>query len=179
MREIEIKARVKNKDQLISLLETKGYKLSAPLKQHDEVWYEPGAPVGAVGKNVLRIRTQNDTTTIFTLKQTIAALDKIEHETEIADAEQMRTIINLMHYLPYASVIKTRRKAMIGDIEVCVDDITGLGVFIEAEKLCANDADGDTVRDELWSLLSEFGVSKDSQVTKGYDVLMYEKQQNG
>lgn len=175
MREIEIKARVHDQDRLVAALKQKGAIMSEPIKQHDEVWYEPGAPVGTVGKNVLRIRTQNDTTTIFTLKQTVAALDKIEHELEVANAEQMRAIIELMHYVPYSSITKTRRKTHIGEIEVCVDDVEGLGRFIEAEKLCANDSDGDAVREELWDLFEELGISKDDQVTKGYDVLMYEQ----
>lgn len=174
MREIEIKAQVSDKDRLIAALEQKGGALSEPIKQHDEVWYEPGAPIGTIGKNVLRIRNQNDTTTIFTLKQTVAALDKIEHESEVADAEQMRAIIELMHYIPYSNITKIRRKTHVGDTEVCVDDVEGLGLFIEAEKLCANDSDGDAVREELWHLFNELGISKDDQVTKGYDVLMHE-----
>lgn len=174
MREIEIKARVTSKEQLFESLHTRGIALSDPIKQHDEVWYEPGAPIGTIGKNTLRIRTQNDTTSIFTLKQTVAALDKIEHETTIDNAEQMRAIIMLMHYIPYSALTKVRRKATVGDIEICVDEVEGLGTFIEAEKLCANNADGDATRDELWELLSTIGISKANQVTKGYDVLMHE-----
>lgn len=176
MREIEVKAKVKNIEQLITTLEAAGVKLSAPLKQHDVVWFEAGASLGDMaGKNVVRIRTENDTKSIFTLKQTIAHLDKLEHETIIENPVEMRTAIELMHYKLFTEITKTRRKTQIGDIEICIDDVNNLGTFIEAEKLCADDVDGDAVRNELWRLLEQFAISKKDEVTKGYDILMREK----
>jgi hypothetical protein len=45
----------------------------------------------------------------------------------------------------------------------------------KAEKLCADDADYDTVAAELWQLLAGFGVTQDDQETLGYDVLLKQK----
>ena len=175
MREIEIKARVDDSAKLLETLVRAGVQLGAPLTQHDIIWLEPGAQAGEVGRNVLRIRTENDTKTIFTLKKTIASLDKLEHETEVINADEMRSIIDLLGFELYSEVTKTRRKANVGDIEICLDEITGLGTFLEAEMLCADDANGDAVRIKLWELVSIFGIEKTAETTKGYDILMREK----
>jgi len=71
-----------------------------------------------------------------------------------------------------SDLTKTRQKAQIGDIEICLDTVEGLGDFIEAEKLVADDSEYQPVIDELWALFDEIGVSRDNEVTDGYDVLM-------
>lgn len=175
MREIEIKARVRDATALMQALASAGVQLGEPLKQHDVVWFEKGADLANMtGWNVVRIRTENDVRSIFTLKQTVADLDKLEHETAIENPSEMRAAIELMHYELFVEVVKTRRKTKLGDIELCVDEVEHLGTFIEAEKLCPDDADGDTVRAELWQLLESFGISRADETTKGYDILMRE-----
>lgn len=175
MREIEVKARVQDADALLAALKSHGVVLSEPLKQHDIVWFEQGSdPKNMVGRNVLRIRTENDAQATFALKQTVADLDKIEHETIIDNPEEMRAAIELMHYELYVEVVKLRRKAKFGDYEICVDEVSQLGTFIEIEKLCDETADGDAVRDELWQVLAKLGISGSDEVTQGYDILMRE-----
>lgn len=175
MREIEVKAKVKNIEQLITTLEAASVKLSVPLKQRDIVYAEPGAISNQPGYNYVRVRIENDDKAILTLKQTVKDLDKIELETEISDADQMLKILQMMRYELFNDLTKIRRKAKIGAIELCVDEVENLGTFIEAEKLCADDVDGDAVRNELWRLLEQFAISKKDEVTKGYDILMREK----
>lgn len=172
MREIEIKAKVANKAQLYENLSRKNIMLSYPIKQHDVVYYIEGTEDNAPNSIWLRLRTQDTNKTIFTLKkQHCGELDSIEHETVVSDADETRKIIEAMGFKLYADFTKTRQKAKVGEIEICLDEIDQLGIFIEAEKLTTIDADGEKVKNELWELLINLGIQKDDEVFVGYDVL--------
>lgn len=172
MREIEIKARVHDKAELLRALSKKHIKLSDPTEQHDVVYCIEGTQDNAPGSVWLRLRTENNTRSIFTLKKQFrGGLDSIEHETEVADEAEMRRIIETLGFTLYSDLTKTRQKAHVGDVEICLDEVQGLGCFMEAEKLTDVDADGDAVEDELWAVLVGFGLRKQDQVREGYDVL--------
>lgn len=172
MREIEIKARVKDTKKLERAFEDYGLELSEPIKQLDRVFGQPGKKKGEWGSIWLRIRTENDEKHIFTFKRSVVGqLDSIEHETEIADPEELTNILKEMHYSPYSELTKIRRKAKIGAFEICYDQLPGLGVFIEAEKMATRETSHDLVVAELWNLLKRFGITREDEVHDGYDVL--------
>ena len=50
-------------------------------------------------------------------------------------------------------------------------------MFVEAEKLTTDDVDGDKVRKDLWDPLGTLGITKDSEITDGYDTLIKRAQQ--
>ncbi|HEX3568681.1 MAG TPA: class IV adenylate cyclase [Candidatus Saccharimonadales bacterium] len=170
MREIEVKAQVADKAGLLARIAKQQVSLSAPLKQHDVVFGPPGF---AVGSNWLRIRIENDQTVYFTLKKSVnGSLDNLELEVKVNNATEMERIVRQLGYELFSDITKTRQKAKVGDIEVCIDDVEGLGTFIEAELLMPDDADHDVAVQSLWQLLSSFGVPPHSEVHEGYDVLV-------
>jgi adenylate cyclase class 2 len=177
MREIEIKATISSVQSIIDILTTQGVTVTSPVTQHDRVYGESGSD-GAAENTApwLRIRTEtkNGTTKhIFTLKRSVTnQMDSIEHETEIADAVELESIIAQLSFELYSDLTKTRQKAKMGDIEICLDTVEGLGTFIEAEKLTADDADYDAVLRELWAVFESLGIAHEDEVTDGYDVLM-------
>lgn len=172
MREIEIKARVADKPNVLAKLQDLGIELSPPLKQHDVVYSRPGAKSGA-GENWLRIRTENDATVHFTLKRSVTGeLDSIEHEVTVDSASELQSIIKYMGYVVYSDLTKIRQKGHQGELEICLDEVPKLGTFIEAEKLCAEDADYDIVATELWAFVEKLGITRADEETSGYDVLM-------
>lgn len=177
MREIELKARVADKASLLEQLRLKNVTLSEPMTQRDQVFGLVNVSGGGTNSAPwLRIRTQtrnNEVTQIFTLKKSVTnQLDSIEHETEIHDPTELAAIIKHLGFEPYSDLTKTRQKAKIGEIELCVDSIKDLGDFVEVEKLTSDDADYSKVAAELWAVLEEFGVDKSQHVTDGYDVMM-------
>lgn len=183
MREIEIKAQVADMTTLKVRLQSQGIILSEPITQRDQVFGVAGVDGGGDNSSPwLRIRTETKnghTKQIFTLKRSITnQLDSIEHETEVADADELAKIILHLSFVPYSDLTKTRQKALTksGDIEICVDTIDGLGDFIEAEKLTDEDADYEEVANLLWGVLETCGISREDEVTDGYDVLMRKSQ---
>lgn len=177
MREIEIKARVSSLDGVLAELIKKHVSVSEQVTHHDRVFGLPG--VAGASENSepwLRIRTetkQGVATSYLTLKKSVTSqLDSIEHETVVVDEYETQKIIEQLGFVPYSDLTKTRRKAHIGDIELCLDTVLPLGTFVEAEKLTADDADPELVINELWEVLESLGVSRTDTVTDGYDVLM-------
>ncbi len=174
MREIEIKAKVDDFRLIEEKIKTLGFKLGQIKKQHDVVYGEPDSIEGVSGYNWLRIRTENDKVVYFTLKRSVVGhLDSIEHEVIVDNALELQFIIEYLRYELYSDLTKIRRKAKLGDIEICLDEVPNLGSFIEIEKLIDNDSelDHDEVVDELWTLLEVLGVSKSQEIHEGYDVL--------
>jgi adenylate cyclase class 2 len=182
MREIEIKARVADKSALLEVLKAQNIMLSDPVTQRDQVFGIEGVSGGdGQSRPWLRIRTEtkgDSIKQIFTLKKSVTSqLDSIEHETEIINEKELAKIIEHIGFTPYSDSTKTRAKAQISDdVEICVDTVEGLGDFIEIEKLTNEDADLDHITQELWAILTRFGVSPDQQVTDGYDVMLRKSQ---
>lgn len=172
MREIEIKCRVANRTGLLAALDRLGISLSEPKKQHDVVYGEPGAKDNSLDANWLRIRTENDKVVYFTLKRSVVGhLDSIEHETIVDNAAELQAIIELLGFELYSDLTKTRQKGGYEDIEVCVDEVPGLGSFIEAELMMEHDSDHDVVVARLWDFFDQLGLDKADEVHEGYDVL--------
>lgn len=175
MREIEIKARVANREHLITKLAENGVQLSAPIEQHDRVFAIPGAS-GGDDVPWLRIRTETKDGAhrhIFTLKRSVTGqLDSIEHETEIMNDTEMEKAILAMDLALFSDLTKTRQKAKIGDVEICVDHVEKLGDFIEAETLTNDTADVGGVCEAMWEIFAKLGVARADEVFEGYDVIM-------
>ena len=181
MNEIEVKAKLKNKEKVLKHLKDAGLALSATKYQKDTIFWPNDIkdPSGRLfGRNFLRIREQKmgkNKKVIFTLKQSLEnQLDSIEHEIEIReeDIKSMFAIFKLLGFYKFSSVEKERTTAKMGDVEICIDDVTDLGSFIELEKFGEVDQAG-KIHEELYAILESWGIKEDDYVYTGYDILMY------
>jgi adenylate cyclase class 2 len=181
MREIEIKVRVADKTKLLETLRSKSIEMSELVTQRDRVFGLPHEK-GGEGKSLpwLRIRSETkngQTRQIFTFKKSVTnQMDSIEHETEVTSQTELESIILQLGFTPYSDLTKTRMTAHVGEIELCIDTVAGLGDFIEAEKLTDEDVDYEKVAEELWKILEDFELSRADHVTDGYDVLQRKMQ---
>ena len=181
MREIEIKVRLQDKKGLLAALAAKGVALGEPVHQCDQVFGLPGE-AGGDGNTApwLRVRTEtrgqgeNETKrTLFTLKRSVTGqLDSIERETEVGDPDVMIAIVKELGFVPFSDISKTRQTSKLNDMEVCVDSVEGLGDFMELEQLADENADPAAITDDLWHIMAELGISRQDEVTDGYDILM-------
>ena len=181
MREIEIKVRLQDKEGLLAALAGKGVALGELVHQRDQVFGLLGE-AGGDGNTVswLRVRTEmrgqgeNETKrTLFTFKRSVTGqLDSIERETEIGDPDVMIAIVKELGFVPFSDVLKTRRTGKLNDVEVCIDSVEGLGDFMELERLVDENADPAAITDDLWRIMAELGISRQDEVTDGYDILM-------
>lgn len=173
--EIEVKAKVRNPDALASKLREIGCVLNEPVAQDDCIYNKKGIDPRdhSHGTPVLRIREQKGRI-VFTLKKNRSNdLDCIEKEIEITDKNTLEEIIELLDYEKTVEVHKKRQRGKYGDYEICLDEVEGLGFFIEVEKM--SDEDGEKVQDELFNFLKKLGIEDEDRVFIGYDSLVWLK----
>ena len=178
MREVEIKARLKDKNTVIKKLADMGCVFEPEVTQLDTVYVQN---VGSLedyhsNKNYLRLRVKNNGKVLFTIKQPLKRnwLDKIEHETEISSKDEMEKAILLMGYQKAVVINKKRIITHCGGFEICIDDVEGLGAFIEIEKM-TEDGNTENIQSELYKFSDKLGILQDDRVVFGYDILMLGK----
>lgn len=74
-------------------------------------------------------------------------------------------------YRPTVRIIKTRRTASIGGCSLCIDEVEGIGGFIEAERMAPDEADAHAVQAELAALIESLGTVA-ARTTETYDSLV-------
>jgi adenylate cyclase, class 2 len=174
MREIEVKYRVDDPEALLAALKSRGIEVSDPFRQDDQAYAPAGWRFGdsKLGVSFLRLRTVAGRH-YFALKMPAQnAHARLEYETEVADRDAMHNAALHMGYRPTVRITKTRRTARIGDCSLCIDDLEGIGSFIEAERLAPEDADAHAVQTELATLIESLGVPV-TRTTDTYDSLVH------
>ena len=125
MREVEVKYRVRDTEGLLTALKSRGIVLGAPVRQDDQAYAPDGWADGDPRRGVpfARLRTV-DGGHIFTLKRPAENLHSCEeHETVIANRDQMHRAILAMGFCPTVRIIKLRRTGTLGDLVLCVDEL--------------------------------------------------------
>jgi len=182
MYEIEVKSRLRDRNAVIEKLESLGCKFSEELHQVDHIFIPEGTAFPTPFEvPVLRVREENNRF-ILTLKISQGSRqDSLERELEISDGAKMIEILGLIGYKESISVDKKRIKTNYKDIEIVLDDVKGLGEFIEAEKIVAVESQEDRkkIQEELLDLLETLGIHREDHIVDGkYDIMLYEKLNN-
>jgi len=178
--EIEVKAKLRNREEVVKKLIELKCEFSPVKTQDDIVWVEKTGSLEDFLSNkvFLRIRIQNDGKVILTAKSPKAksgneSLVKREHEVVVSSADETRNILSMLGLQEAVRVIKKRQTTHCNDYEICLDDVEGLGSFIELEKI-ANETNAAQIQQEMMSFLQSLGIAPEDQVKKGYDILMIE-----
>ncbi|WP_241250294.1 MULTISPECIES: class IV adenylate cyclase [Protofrankia] len=124
-----------------------------------------------LGVSFLRLRTV-DGRHWFTLKEPgVNTQDCLEYETEVADRRQMHEAILRMGYRATVRVTKTRRTGQHGDVSLCLDELEGVGTFLELERMVPDDEPAAQVQEELAAFVTALGVPA-ARTTETYDSLV-------
>lgn len=173
MREVEVKYHVRDVEALSVVLTARGLTLGAPVHQDDQAyapeWWSYGD--SKLGVSFVRLRTVGGRHT-FTLKRPADnALSCDEHETAVADREQMHRAILAMGFRPTVRIAKVRRTAELPDLSLCVDEVAGLGTFLELERMVTDDVPGMAVQTELVAFVASLGIEAE-RTEETYDSLV-------
>ena len=176
MKEIEVKAIVRDSALLAAKLSELGVRLSDPIVQRDVVYFPKGIPFESQSRaKALRIRESNGKY-LFTYKVPLANnLDKLEHESGIDNPQAMGAICEELGFELKFRISKVRRKGEHRGYEICVDEVDELGSYIEVEKL-SEDGDSEKIQDEIFAFMQTLGIEPGDRVYEGYDLLLYKKQ---
>ncbi|MGH3401675.1 MAG: CYTH domain-containing protein [Streptosporangiaceae bacterium] len=94
-----------------------------------------------------------------------------EHERAIADRDQMHHALLAMGFRPTVGIFKGRRTATVGDLVLCVDELDGVGVFVEVERLVPDGVPGEAVQAELARIVASPDVEAERSA-QTYDSLV-------
>jgi len=178
MQEIEVKAKIIDKEKIKSKLINLGCTFTKPQKQKDVIFLPTGISFLEIKKGTPVVRIRNTKERVFlTLKKRLIndnELSTLEKEIVVNDEKETTELIENMGFYEVVRVYKTRQECHHKGLTICVDEIEELGSFIEIEKLSENE-NSETIQNELLNFLMSLGISPDDRVTKGYDTLVYEK----
>jgi adenylate cyclase class 2 len=171
--EVEVKYRVGDGPALEAALQQRGVQLSPATRQDDQAyapsWWAYGD--SKVGVPFARLRTQ-DGQHLFTVKRPVAnEMACLEHETVVADRDQMHQALLTMGYVATVRIVKQRRSARWGEVALCVDAVDGLGAFVELEAMTGPDESGLAVQEHLDGLVQSLRVPVE-RTTDTYDSLL-------
>jgi len=173
VREVEVKYHVDDLEALLVALKARGIELSGPVYQDDQAYAPDGWQFGdsKLGVSFLRLRTV-DGRYYFALKQPSEnAQACLEYETEVADRAAMHGAILHMGYHPTVRVAKARRTATLEHCSLCVDDVEGVGGFLELERMVPDDMPAEAIQAELAAFVAAFGVTVE-RTDETYDSLV-------
>lgn len=176
MREIEVKAKLKNKEDFLQAAAAAGITFGEVVTQEDTT-YETSLPYADPNWNIFRLRKQSGKV-ILTMKYKASdrSRDNYEHETIVENEAEVIKMLERLGYVHGVIIQKQRRIATYQGLEFCMDEIKDLGSFVEVEKLVDGEVDIDAVQRELWTMLEKLGVNETDRTHKGYDTMMHELQ---
>lgn len=180
MHEIEVKYRIPDTEALLLALKSRNIHLSEPTHQDDQAYAPNGWQFGdsKLGVSFVRLRTVNGRHW-FALKQpTINAQSCLEYETEVAEREPMHHAILQMGFYATVRVAKARRTATVDDIALCLDELEGVGTFLELERMVPDGVSAEAVQAELAGFVSDLGVAAE-RTEETYDSLVRAVQDAG
>ncbi len=171
MIEIEIKVKIDNKDEIIEKLKKLGFKFIKKKFQED-IYFNGSNRDFKKTDEALRIRDDNGT---FFITYKGPKLDNIsktreEIEVKIEDKEKMRLILKKLGFKEVPPIRKIREIYKRGDIIASIDNVEGLGIFLELEKSISDSeiTKKDEILNELLDLLKSLNISKDKIIRKSY-----------
>ncbi|NVI91490.1 class IV adenylate cyclase [Actinomadura sp. BRA 177] len=171
--EIEVKYRVIEQDALLHALTDQGVSLCTPILQEDQAyaptWWDYGKPKTGVPFGRLRTVQGQHLFTVKTPQDNEMAC--LEAETIVADAEQMHDALLQMGFRPTVRIVKERRTGRAGRWSLCVDQVEGIGPFLEIEAVTTADESGLAIQAQLDAWANNLGV-KLERVTDTYDSLV-------
>jgi putative adenylyl cyclase cyaB len=169
---IEIESKFKlasdvTRDNLIATLKSQFIAPISSKRQIDTVFLLPeqvDAPI-VPGSKIMRVRDVLNPETgelqqsLMTLKvegQTKLASD--EYEFAVDDGNVARQMLAALDWQEVVTVDKVRLESKTEDYTVCIDEVVGLGLFIELEVLTEDSVDVKNIQQQMYNFLKNLNI---------------------
>jgi adenylate cyclase class 2 len=170
--EIERKAKLRDKARLVRYLQANKFDKKGEKHQID-TYFEPESGINFEGK-YLRVREdliKKTNSLDFHIARDDFATE--EYETKIDNPGVAKRILEELKMKERCVVDKKRESFQKGNVTIEIDDVKGLGDFVEVEIISD---DEENSQKEVMRILSEIGVNKEDVVSgAGYPDLIAEK----
>ncbi|MDR5674170.1 Adenylate cyclase, class 2 (thermophilic) [Halalkaliarchaeum sp. AArc-CO] len=99
---------------------------------------------------------------------------RVERETGVDDGDELNSILSVLGFDPTATVEKRRELFTVDGYTVTLDDVSGLGEFVEVERE-AVEADIEEVREGAIDVLESLGLDPEDAIRTSYLELLLER----
>ncbi|MCJ2540896.1 MAG: class IV adenylate cyclase [Candidatus Thermoplasmatota archaeon] len=157
--EVEAKAHLDEPERVISnIIELGGREIYFTV-QRDTYYRHPGRDF-ALTDEALRIREEEGRSFITYKGPKLDTETKSREELEVplVDPKDLGMLLLRLGFEPVAVVEKRRRGYLLGTLEVCVDEVKGLGHFLEVEARGCEDLEEGKTR--VLGLLDTLGLER-------------------
>lgn len=189
MIEVESKFKVLSsitRDELLTILKDQFIAPISVKRQIDTVFLLPeqvDAPI-VPGSKIMRVRDVLNPETgelqrsLMTLKvEGQAKLVSDEYEFAVDDVNAARQMLTALCWQEIVTVDKVRLESKTEDYTICIDEVAGLGLFIELEILTEDDANVKNIQQQMCNFLKNLNI--DGKLWKiPYDTSIRDLQNN-
>ncbi|MDZ7687308.1 MAG: class IV adenylate cyclase [Halobacteriales archaeon] len=173
MIEVEVKVRASH-DEVEESLDALGAERVTQKTQNDTYFTAPHRDFAQTDE-ALRVRRE-DGEAFVTYKG--PKLDnetktREEHETRVGSGEEARAVFESLGFEEFGTVRKHRRVYELDGATVTLDDVEGLGEFVEVELEAEGDAETEEARVRILETLELLGLDPDASVRDSYLELLY------
>jgi predicted adenylyl cyclase CyaB len=180
MKLVIVKAKVRNKSNLIKNIQAAGHDFGRPIFQHDRVFLPRGfEPSRKLPKMLLRTEIVDPKR-----KPWYQLVQKRHIEAENVDLVFLTGVLNygetanMLQQLGFelkAEVVRNRQKLQVEDTTFYLDEVEGLGTYIKLEKELGKDETEPAVRKELWDVLKVLGIDETAKEVDTYTAQILKK----
>lgn len=170
MIEIESKFKISDditRDELLAILKDQLIAQISSKRQIDTVFLLPeqvDAPI-VPGSKIMRVRDVLNPETgelrrsLMTLKvEGRTKLVSDEYEFAVDDGNAARQMLTALGWQKIVTVDKVRLESKTEDYTICIDEVAGLGLFIELEVLTEDSADVKNIQQQMYNFLKNLDI---------------------
>lgn len=161
MLEVEVKARVSSLGSVRSLLGAIG-AVYTDTEHHIDVYYSHPCRDFASTDEALRTRKIGDKLYLTYKGPKVDPDSKTRRELELPVEEGIVDVLRELGFREAGRVVKAREKYTLDGLKVCLDDVEGLGSFIELESRNLED------KNRMFKLLEKLEVKKTDCIRESY-----------
>ena len=173
MLEVEVKGKVIDLKSVESRARDLGFSFVGT-EDHCDIYFRHPNRDFAVTDEALRIRKVNGRSVLTYKGPKVDKVSKTREEIEIALKGDMDLVLKRLGFVPVLEVKKVRRVFHKADIEICLDDVSGLGTYVEVECK-AQSANLDAIRERVMSVVKALGLKEKDLERRAYLELLLSK----
>lgn len=182
MIEVEIKIPLTNRNELEEMLESSKFVKGRRIREADTYFNSDYYNLRKMDQ-ALRVRCcenllTGEVETLITYKgpkMDEVSMTRKELETEVGDASICIEMIQALGFYIISNVDKIRQYYHRNNVALCLDQVDGLGDFLELEILAENESDKEQALDQLYDILSELGLKKEDTIQTSYLAMLCNK----
>lgn len=174
MREIELKFKVDNLEEIITFLKDNNCSVSEINYQNDTIYVQSLDHVESTEGSIwLRVRKNNERVELNYKKQSVKKMESEEIEFGVDSYEKANDFLKALGYKEWVQVNKKRRFTKYKEYNICIDEVERLGSFVEIEVL-ADKNDSRDYEEALVNVAKEIGINPENRINSHYDTMISE-----